>query len=136
MNDAPRALIVEDDDPIRMMLRKIVERLDFVVDDASDGAEAIEQIESHDYAVILLDLMMPRVDGYSVLTHLQKEHPQVLPRTIIASAVPEGEIAKRFSGPVFGIHSKPFEIERLVDALRTCAQGAAQSRSDSSDAPR
>ena len=69
-----RALIVDDDEPIRQMLTKIVERQNIDVDEARDGAEAIERIDNDGYCVILLDLMMPRVDGFAVLRHMRDHH--------------------------------------------------------------
>jgi DNA-binding response OmpR family regulator len=116
-----RALIVDDDDPIRTMLAKIVGRQNLDVDTARDGAEAIELIEGdNDYSVVLLDLMMPRVDGFDVLRYMQANHPELLRCTIIASAVPESEILKRFEVPVYRIHPKPFDLQRLLAEIAEC----------------
>jgi len=115
-------LIVDDDEPIRQMLTKIVERQNMRVDEARDGAEAIERIDSDGYCVILLDLMMPRVDGFAVLRHMRDHHREKLDRTIVASAIPESEIVKRFDTPVYRIHSKPFDIQRLVGDIKGCLQ--------------
>lgn len=120
MEDRKRALVVDDDDPIRMMLANVVGRQNLDVDTARDGAEAIERIDDDGYCVIVLDLMMPRVDGFGVLHHLEEHHPDKLRRTIIASAVPESEIRKKFSLPVYRIHSKPFDMSRLIEDIRGC----------------
>ena len=118
-----RALVVDDDDPIRMMLAKIVERQNLSVDTARDGVEAIEQIDRGDYDLILLDLMMPRVDGYGVVKHLEKHHPERLGCTIIASAVPESEILRKIDVPIFRIHAKPFDLAKLIADIKTCVDG-------------
>jgi len=102
------------------MLAKVVERQNLDVDTARDGVEAIQRIDSDDYSVILLDLMMPRVDGYGVLKHINANHPEKLACTIIASAVPESEILKRFNYPVFKIHAKPFDLGKLIEDIREC----------------
>ncbi|PYQ28274.1 MAG: hypothetical protein DMF56_15775 [Acidobacteria bacterium] len=120
MSDQKRALVVDDDDPIRAMLAKVVERQNLAVDTARDGLEAIQRIDTNDYAVILLDLMMPRVDGYGVLKHIQSHCPDKLKCTIIASAVPETEILKRFNQAVFRIHAKPFDLGKLIADIREC----------------
>src|SRR5213075_989919 len=109
-----RALVVDDDEPIRMMLAKVVERQNLTVDTARDGAEAIERLDHNHYSLIILDLMMPRVDGFAVLRHMQQKHPDLIPCTIIASAVPEHEILKKFDGNVFRIHAKPFDMSQLI----------------------
>ncbi len=117
-----RALVVDDDDPIRTMLAKVVERQNLTVDTARDGVEAIQRIDASGYDLILLDLMMPRVDGYGVLKHMHDHHPDRLGCTIIASAVPESEILKRFEYPVFRIHAKPFDLAQLIQDIRECVR--------------
>jgi DNA-binding response OmpR family regulator len=119
-----RALVVDDDDPIRNMLTKVVERQDFEVDTARDGAEAIEKIDEDGYALIVLDLMMPRVDGYGVLRHMKQHHPEKLACTIIASAVPESEILRQFEIPVYRIHAKPFDLQKLIADIQACTTAA------------
>ena len=113
-------MVVDDDDPIRTMLAKVVERQNLEVDTARDGEEAIERIDEDGYSVILLDLMMPRVDGYGVLKHMEKHCPEKLRCTIIASAVPESEILKRFNLPIYRIHAKPFDMARLIEDIKEC----------------
>ena len=116
-------MVVDDDDPIRAMLSKIVSRQNLDVDTARDGVEAIERIdEIGGYSLIVLDLMMPRIDGYGVLKHLNDHHPEKLACTIIASAVPESEILKRFHLPIFRIHPKPFDMTRLIEDIRECTK--------------
>jgi DNA-binding response OmpR family regulator len=120
VSEKKRALVVDDDDPIRTMLAKVVERQDLSVDTARDGVEAIERIDRDGYSLIVLDLMMPRIDGYGVLQHIKAHHPDKLRCTIIASAVPESEILKRFNLPVFRIHAKPFDMARLIADIHEC----------------
>lgn len=120
VSERKRALVVDDDDPIRTMLAKVIERQDLEVDTARDGVEAIERIDEDSYHVIVLDMMMPRVDGYGVLQHMQAHHPDKLRCTIIASAVPESEILRKFDMPVYRIHAKPFDMARLIQDIREC----------------
>ncbi|HVS30936.1 MAG TPA: response regulator [Thermoanaerobaculia bacterium] len=120
MGQTKRALVVDDDEPIRTMLANVVSRQGVEVDTASDGVEAIERIDRQHYDVILLDLMMPRVDGYGVLGHLKEHHPDRLACTIVASAVPQPEVLKRFQMPVFRIHAKPFDMQKLIGEIRQC----------------
>jgi len=117
----PRALVVDDDDPIRAMLAKVIERQNLAVDTARDGEEAIQRLDHDGYSIILLDLMMPRVDGYGVLRYMREHHPEQLKCTIIASAVPESEILRRFEIPVYKIHPKPFDMAMLIEDIRRCA---------------
>ena len=121
MADRKRALVVDDDDPIRLMLTKLVERQNLEVDAARDGQEAIDRIDADGYSLIVLDMMMPRVDGFGVLQHLQEHYPHKLKCTIIASAIPESEIKRRFDKPVYRIHTKPFDVAKLIADVQACA---------------
>ncbi|HEX2836117.1 MAG TPA: response regulator [Thermoanaerobaculia bacterium] len=122
VRERKRALVVDDDDPIRTMLAKVVERQNLNVDTARDGVEAIERIDQDGYSLILLDLMMPRLDGYGVLQYLQDHHPAMLKCTIIASAVPESEVLRKFISPVFKIHAKPFDMSKLIADIHECTE--------------
>jgi DNA-binding response OmpR family regulator len=124
-----RALVVDDDEPIRTMLGKILQREQFSVDTARDGEEAITLLNADGYKLVLLDLMMPKVDGYAVLRYMEQHHSDLLPCTIIASAVPESDILRNFQLPVYRIHAKPFDMQQLLADVRACAE-AAERRSE------
>jgi CheY-like chemotaxis protein len=117
----PRALVVDDDEPIRVMLAAIVRQHGFAVETARDGQEAIDKIKSERFDVILLDLMMPHVNGYDVLQHIRKNQPDLLGRTIVATAVPERELQRDLTDPVFKVHMKPFDLPQLMADVRTAA---------------
>ncbi len=117
----PRALIIDDDEPIRTMLSKVVQHQGFSVDTARDGSEAIENLDRDDYSVVVLDLMMPRVDGFAVLAHMRKHQPELLPCTILATAVPEHDLARKVRDDVFMVHTKPFDMQRFISDVRRCA---------------
>lgn len=102
------------------MLAKVVERQNLDVDTARDGEEAIKRLDDDGYAVIVLDLMMPRVDGFSVLRHMRENYPEKLACTIIASAVPESEILRQFDVPVYRVHAKPFDMQKLIADISHC----------------
>jgi len=118
----PRALIVDDDEPIRVMLAAIVRQHGFAVETARDGREAIDKIKSGRFDVILLDLMMPHVNGYDVLQYIRKSQPDLLRRTIVATAVPERELQRDLTEPVFKVHMKPFDLPQLMADIRTAAR--------------
>lgn len=117
---------MDDDDPIRAMLAKVIERQNVEVDTARDGVEAISRIDDDGYSIIVLDLMMPRVDGYGVLVWMRDHRPEMLKCTIIASAVPESEILRRFNLPVYKIHPKPFDMATLIEDIRRCTGGRSK----------
>jgi CheY-like chemotaxis protein len=110
---ARRALVVDDDATIRILVSRILSRHGFIVDVAADGAEAIEDLLAHDYNVITLDLMMPRIDGYGVVKYLQEHKPELFNRLIVMTAFGPNALEK-ICPPVVRMIHKPFEIEELV----------------------
>src|SRR6266567_5158989 len=82
----PQVLVADDDQSIRQLVCTIVRREGFVPDCVVDGLEAIEKLKEHEYSVILLDLMMPRMDGFGVIDYLKKNPPRVKPIVLIITA--------------------------------------------------
>lgn len=112
------ALVVDDDAGIRILVTRILAR-DFTVDSARDGAEAIEKMLQRDYTVIVLDLMMPRIDGFAVIRYLMEHDPERLRRVIVMTAF--GATAfDRVCPPVERFIEKPFEIADLLNEARGC----------------
>lgn len=123
MPDRKRALVVDDDEPIRTMLAKVVERQDFEVDTARDGAEAIEMLQQDGYSVVLLDLMMPRVDGFGVIQYLKEHPPLRKPIVLIVSAYTDQKFKEVDPKVVAGVLRKPFEVSELGNLIRMCVSG-------------
>ena len=114
-----KILVVDDDDAIRNMVERVLRREHFEVESARDGFEAIEKLSRNDYATVLLDLMMPRVDGMGVLRFLETAKPEP-PRVIVMTANLQGADETREAKPVFRILPKPFDIHQLVSHVREC----------------
>jgi CheY-like chemotaxis protein len=125
-----RALVVDDDPAIRILVTRILSRHGFTVDSAKDGGEAIEQILQHEYAVITLDLMMPRIDGVAVVKYLSEHRPETLAKVIVMTAY-GGRAHEKVCPPVVRFIEKPFEIEALLAEAALAAGGAE----DLGDAP-
>jgi len=107
-----RALIVDDDAGVRLLLRRILLRNQFEVDLARDGAEAIAMIAQHEYGVIVLDLMMPRIDGRAVVRYFARYAPEKLRNVIVMSAF--AEALEEVCPPVMHAIEKPFDIDRVL----------------------
>ena len=118
-DDCKRVLIVDDDDAIRMMVERVLRREDFEVDSARDGFEAIEKLASNDYSAILLDLMMPRVDGLGVLQFLKRYRPELSPAVIVMSADVPGAADTAREEQVSRVLAKPFDLSEMLDLVRT-----------------
>lgn len=118
-----RVLVVDDEPAIRALITKIVERAGLPVDNARDGAEAIEKLDSGRYAVLVLDLMMPNVDGFGVITHLRDR--QRRPAIIVITASDTAAIRRLDGALVHSVLRKPFDIDVLGDLIVTAARTMA-----------
>ena len=72
-----RILLVEDEHKVAQFIKKGLQQDHFAVDLASDGEEALYLADSGDYDLIILDLMLPKVSGFSVLSTVRKKNPNV-----------------------------------------------------------
>jgi CheY-like chemotaxis protein len=118
-----RVLIADDDQAIRQLVCTIVQREGLEVDCVADGAEAIEKLKTHDYAVILLDLMMPRVDGFGVVEYLRLNPPFQKPVILVVSAYADQSFQQVDPNIVAGVLRKPFEVADLGSLVRLCVHG-------------
>ena len=124
MSTERRALVVDDDAGIRVLLSRILTRHGFAVDTVRDGAEAIEQLLQHDYAVITLDLMMPRIDGFTVVKYITEHLPEKLDRVIVMTAFGANAL-DQVCPPVTRFIEKPFDLDRLLEETAEVAGAAS-----------
>jgi CheY-like chemotaxis protein len=92
------------------------------VESARDGFEAIEKLARNNYAAVLLDLMMPRVDGHGVLRFLESERPAEKPWVIVMTANMQGASDTARAKPVFRVLPKPFDIRQLISHVKECGE--------------
>lgn len=108
-------LIVEDDPVIRDLLLDLLDIEGYPAIAASDGVDALRQIERANPSLILLDLNLPHLDGESVLKELAKA-PGPVPRILLITADPRGRRLRHMRG-IVGFLSKPFNIDDLLQAI-------------------
>lgn len=82
MNNTHRILIAEDEQYIRDVYVEMLQAEGFTVEQAKDGKEALAMMQNGGYTLVLLDIMMPFIDGLGVLMEL-KEHPPKVPNRSI-----------------------------------------------------
>lgn len=116
-----RVLVVDDEPAIRALVTKIVERAGFPVDSARDGADAIEKLEEREYAVVVVDLMMPNIDGFGLIDYLKKRKSE-RPAVIVISAGDPGVFRQLDGAMVHSIIRKPFDIDVLGDLITAAAR--------------
>lgn len=103
----------------------VLQRDGYRVEVAADGVEAVLKLGLADYDVIVLDLMMPNLDGFAFMSTLAEHAPDRLKRVIVTSAASPGVIKERLHGQPFDLLPKPFDIDQLSERVRACV--AAQT---------
>lgn len=117
-------LVIEDDIPIQRLLKHLVERLGYDCECAGDGVEALTTIRSRDPRVIILDLLLPRVNGFELLRHLHDHTPEVLARIIIVTAAAQSTYAGcKEIGMTRTLLRKPIDLELLCSEIMDCHSG-------------
>jgi two-component system response regulator PilR (NtrC family) len=119
----PRVLIADDDQSIRQLLCTIVRRERLPVDCVSDGSHAIEMLKEREYSLILLDLMMPRVNGFGVIEYLRDHAPLQKPIVLVVTAYADQSFKDVDPDVVAGVLRKPFEVADLGTLIRACVEG-------------
>ena len=131
MGPANRVLVVDDEPAIRALIAKIVQRAGFAVDVARDGAEAIEKLRGGGYSVLVVDLMMPVMDGYDVVCHIRAAGIHNL-AIIVITAGDTAAIRRLDPSMVHSVLRKPFDIDVLGDLIVAAAQSMqAESEKES-----
>lgn len=114
--DRERILIVDDEDRIRDMLKEYLSPEGYTIDEASDGMEALELFKSYSYALVILDIMMPRLDGWTVCREIRRTS---LVPIIMLSA--RGEEYDKLFGFELGVDDylvKPFSPKELLARMK------------------
>ncbi len=112
-----RVLVIEDEPRIREFLCDGLQAEGFVVDGAEDGVVGLRQALQAQHDLVVLDLLLPRLDGFRVLTELRQARPE-LPVLILSA---RGDLATKLRGFELGAHdflAKPFSFEELVARVR------------------
>ncbi|MFN2237833.1 MAG: response regulator [Thermoanaerobaculia bacterium] len=111
-------LIVDDDAPIRNLLHQVFKRLGLDTREARDGVEALSCIDEQLPDLVMLDLMMPRMNGWQVLEHLRDNGIlDELPVIVLTAVGPiRAEGLKEF--PIRAVLGKPFEIRELIETVQ------------------
>jgi two-component system, OmpR family, alkaline phosphatase synthesis response regulator PhoP len=119
-----RVLIVDDNPDILGLLRANFRMAGFETDEALNGEVALRRIEEDRPDLVLLDLMMPILDGWGVLEALQRR-PDRPPVVVVTAAESEGTVERAQELGVSGYVTKPFNLTALIDLVRSVIDGAA-----------
>jgi type II secretory ATPase GspE/PulE/Tfp pilus assembly ATPase PilB-like protein/CheY-like chemotaxis protein len=113
-------LLVEDEEPLRRVMRDLLERDGFTVAEARDGIQALDQVDRHAPDIILLDLNLPKVDGYAVLQQLRsRPATRDIPVVVLTAKGDEDNEVRVFELGAADFITKPFRARALSARLVT-----------------
>ena len=123
---AKRILVVDDDENILSLERTILEQKGFVVTCAAGGAEALKLLAEETFDLVLLDVMMPEIDGFTVCRRI-KENPRTREVPVIfLTAKGGGEaLAEGFESGAIMYINKPFTANKLLTIVNTMLEPPA-----------
>jgi len=114
-----RVLIIENNDALRIMLFTILRHQPLAVDTATNAEEALEKVNTCDYALILVDMNLPESDGPVFIRRFRQERPEAT-TFVIAVRDPKQDVTID-PDVVSAVLNKPLEIDTLADVVRECA---------------
>ena len=124
-----RVLIVEDEGQMAALLRKALESENHTVTVAHDGAEGLALAELHDFDVMVLDLMLPKLDGFEVVRRL-RQRKRTVPILMLTARDTVPDIVKGLDVGADDYLPKPFALDEFFARVRTVARHkAATNRS-------
>ena len=126
----PRLLVVEDDVKIRELFLRFLRMEGYEVDEAGDGEEAIERLRRRTYALVLLDVKMPKLDGLSALSQIRVLAPRAKILLITGFSV-DPELERVLEPGVVECFHKPLTFDRLsvaIERLTSTSPPSAQGK--------
>lgn len=116
----PRVLIADDDPAIRRMLAVTLGKQGYDTADACDGQEALDAMQAGHVDLVLLDLMMPKMTGWQVLTE-REATPALRKIPVIVITAGRGDTVEQIDkGGVCELLLKPFDFEVLQAMVKSC----------------
>lgn len=115
----PLILLVEDREDNRVLARKLLERAGFRVVEATDGREALEQVAAQRPDLVLLDMSLPQVDGWTVARTL-RQSPEFanLPIVALTAHAMDGDRERVLEAGCDEFLTKPIEVAKFIPTIR------------------
>jgi DNA-binding response OmpR family regulator len=120
-----RVLCIEDDAETRVLLKKSLSAAGMTVDTVWGGEKGLEAALAGDFDCVLLDIMMPGMDGFQVFAAMQEQQrTKRIPVVMITGRADEDTRQKALDAGVAAYIYKPFEFKQLIAIVRDLAQGS------------
>jgi DNA-binding response OmpR family regulator len=122
-----KVLIVDDEPNVRQLVSKILSR-DYTVIEARDGEEALNAVRSQKPGIVIMDMMMPKMDGLTACYAIRKDPATKSIPVVMLTAIDQ-ELNKKLSTTVMGASkymTKPFNAQELLETIKQLLDGSEQ----------
>ncbi len=117
MRDGAPVLVVDDDELLREFVRMALEFEVYAVSDVGSAEEGLAVLEEEAPDLILLDVMMPELDGWQMLQRIQERHGSI-PVIMFSGKIDQRSAAEAASRGAQGFIGKPFDPEQLIESAK------------------
>ena len=111
-----KILIIDDEEKIRQVIKEYCEAEDYECFEADNGITALDLLKKNNYDLLVLDIMMPKMDGFEVLKQLNKEDR--IPTIILSARSEEYDKLKGFDLGIDDYLTKPFSPKELIARIK------------------
>ena len=122
-----KCLVVDDDPSIRLLVQRALQKSGFEAATAADGVEALKMLEENEFDLLILDLMMPRLNGFDVVERLSS-NASSMPKILVMTAASPSVLRELPVDRVGKIIAKPFELQTLISSAIAVTESAARPR--------
>jgi DNA-binding NtrC family response regulator len=124
MKEEPKVLVVDDEEMLRNLLARILERKGYSVSTASGGRQALAYLAKGDFQVMVSDVKMPEMNGFELLKEAKQKHPR-LAVVMMTAFGDENTVEQALGLGADGYVAKPFKSSELTSEVARARQKAA-----------
>jgi len=122
----PRVLVIDDGLTMRLFYRNVLEAAGFRVEEAANGAEGYEKTLAEPFDLLIVDVNMPKMDGYSMLRLVRRDsNVHGVPAVMISTEAEPADAARAYAAGANYYLVKPVAPDRLVEVARLMTGGSA-----------
>lgn len=115
-------LVIEDDELIKNLQKNKLKNVGYQVDTAGDGLQAWSMLKENDYNLALIDMFLPKLDGFQILKNIQAQDIPV--KTVVVSSISQDRYKRKaYQLGADAYLTKPFESSQLVATVRQALEG-------------
>ena len=118
MPPTPKILLVDDDESVLDLVRQTLEGCGYAIDTAKNSQEALVKVREGSYVMIILDLLLPDMNGFILSQEIKRVHPELGDKILFISGILFGQSTVDHLGSICaGFLSKPFRVDSLIETV-------------------